>query len=225
MSENADLVRDMARKSTHVSCATLSHKKGTPFISTLLMATDCMGRPVIQSSNLSKHTQNFKADPQVSILVQALPEKNTDQDFPRATLMGKISPLEDEIPISRYLRRYPRSRDYMDFGDFNFYIVEIEKIYLVGGFASVANISADQYYDPPHLAEIEEGAISHMNEDHRDALKRYGEKYLDIIADDWEITGLDIRGMDLSRNGQIYRVNFPEMVTRAGDLRHILANM
>jgi len=223
--EKAKLVREMARQSVMVPLSTLRKKDGHPFVSTLAMATDSAGTPILMGSELSKHTHNFKKDPRVSLLVQHNTPLSSNQDFPRASIVGDIKALEDKEAQERYLRRYPQTRQYLDFGDFGFYYVDIKNINFVGGFASVGHVRPEEYLCESLAPEQELGAIQHMNEDHRSALTRYGKTYLDITSQDWNIVGIDVEGFDMALGDEIHRLNFPETVTNNAQLRKNFTDM
>lgn len=224
-SEKAKLVREMARQTVMVALSTLRKKDGHPFISTLAMATDSLGVPIFMVSNLSKHTQNFQTDPRVSLLVQQGKPFSSNQDFARASILGKMQILEDSGAQERYLRRYPQTRQYLDFGDFDFYTLDIQNINLVGGFASVGHVRPEEYMCDPLSSEQEHNALTHMNEDHKSALTRYGETYLGVVSQDWILVGIDCEGFDMALGEEIHRINFPETVTNNAQLRKNFMDM
>ena len=61
------------------------------------------------------------------------------------------------------------------------------------------------------MLEAEQGAIEHMNEDHREAMNLYATRLLGAEGADWRCTGCDPDGLDmqaadrLKRCGWIFR--------------------
>ena len=75
------------------------------------------------------------------------------------------------------------------------------------------------------LLEAEQGAVEHMNEDHRDAMNLYATKLLGAEAADWACTGCDPDGMDMQAGSQTLRLDFPERVTNGTELRKMLVRL
>jgi putative heme iron utilization protein len=64
-----------------------------------------------------------------------------------------------------------------------------------------------------------------MNADHRDALGLYATKLLGAEPDEWRCTGCDPEGLDMQADTKTLRLNFPERVTGAGELRKMLVRL
>ena len=75
------------------------------------------------------------------------------------------------------------------------------------------------------LIEAEQGAIEHMNTDHRDALNLYATRLLGAADADWHCTGCDPCGIDLQAERMTLRLDFPERVTSPGELRKMLVSL
>jgi hypothetical protein len=63
-------------------------------------------------------------------------------------LLGHVLPIPDnEVDTARavYLDRHPDSAEYLDFGDFSFYRMEIDDIYFVGGFGEMGWVTVSEY--------------------------------------------------------------------------------
>jgi hypothetical protein len=79
--------------------------------------------------------------------------------------------------------------------------------------------------DAGALLEAEQGAIDHMNADHREAMNLYATKLLGAEATDWRCTGCDPGGIDLQAGTIKLRLDFPERVTGPGALRKMLVKL
>jgi len=142
----ASMVMSMATdEPTHklvqeVKIATLSTDlKGTPFGSLVAYSIDAEGRPYIFVSDLAVHTKNIKKNAKVSLMVYK-EDKDDLFNSQRITFVGKMVKVDDkerEKLKTEYLKRHPTAEQFIDFGDFNFYRLEIERIHCIGGFGDI----------------------------------------------------------------------------------------
>ncbi len=75
------------------------------------------------------------------------------------------------------------------------------------------------------MLEAEEGAIAHMNADHREATNLYATRLLGAEPSDWRCTGCDPDGIDLQAGTTTLRLDFPQRVTGPGELRQMLVRL
>ena len=118
----------------------------------------------------------------------------------------------------RYLNAHPSAEAFVDFKDFSFF-----RIAPVGNPSGrrlwpdhrpQAGAIPDRYLAmPTDLLEAEQGAVEHMNDDHREAMNLYATKLLGAEAADWRCTGCDPDGMDMQAGRPTLRLDFPERVT------------
>jgi hypothetical protein len=219
--------RRLLRATRAGSLATLD-ATGAPFASLVNVATAFDGAPLLLMSGLSAHTQFLDRDPRASLLL-AETGKGDPLAHPRLTVSGRAVRLEGDERAQarrRFLARHPKSALYADFGDFSFWRVEIARGHLNGGFAKAAAYTGAELLldvaDARELADAEESAVSHMNEDHAEALALYADKLCGAPKGRWRASGLDPEGMDLASGDQTARLVFPERVTNPGSLRKTL---
>jgi putative heme iron utilization protein len=145
---------------------------------------------------------------------------------PRLTIIGRAERTEDEHVRGRFLRRHPKSELYAGFPDFSFWRIGAERAHLNGGFARAADFAPDTVLTSLDGAEAllaaEEGAIEHMNAEHREALSLYATKLLGEAEGAWRATGIDPEGMDLSAGDRTARLVFEAPIKTAGELRAVL---
>ena len=102
-------------------------------------------------------------------------------------------------------------------------------MHLVAGFGRIADLKKGELLtdigDALPLIAAEEGAVAHMNEDHRDAIALYATRLLDDDPGDWRVVSLDPEGCDLALGERVRRLEFPERVTDASGLRRMLAQL
>ena len=69
--------------------------------------------------------------------------------------------------------------------------------HLVAGFGRIVDLKPEQFLtdisDAEALLEAEQGAVEHMNADHRDAMNLYATKLLGAEAADWTLHRLRSR--------------------------------
>ncbi len=130
---------------------------------------------------------------------------------------------------SRYLKVHPAAADYADFADFSFFLIRPSGTHLVAGFGRIVDLTPAQILtdisDATPLLEGEQGALDHMNEDHRDALGLYATRLLGAGRADWRCTGCDPDGLDMMADGKTLRLDFPERVTSPAALRKMLVRL
>jgi putative heme iron utilization protein len=100
---------------------------------------------------------------------------------------------------------------------------------LVAGFGRIVDLKPEQFLtetsDAGALLEAEQGAIEHMNADHRDAMNLYATRLLGAEPADWRCTGCDPDGIDMQAGPTTLRLDFPERVTGPGELRKMLVRL
>jgi heme iron utilization protein len=226
--DGASLAKHLLRTVRAGALATLDRESGYPFASLVTVATDCDGSPLLLMSRLAAHTGNLEQDPRASILL-AQGGKGDPLAHPRLTVLGQVARSEEPRVRARFLARHPKAKLYAGFGDFSFWRMEITGAHLNGGFARAMTLSAGQIRTDlagaEELAGIEDSALDHMNEDHREALALYATRLADAPAADWRATGLDPEGIDLGAGDLTARVDFPRRVENGTDVRKVLKEM
>lgn len=207
--------------------ATLN-EDGSPYASLVTVSTLPDNSPVMFLSNLAKHTANFKRDARVSLLIE---ERRPGDPLAigRVSVMGKIAVTEDPAAARRHAARHSTSKGFTKFPDFAWYRIEMESAHLVAGFGRIVGLEGKdlrtETADAEELIAAEEGAISHMNEDHKDAIALYATRLLKAADADWRMVSLDPEGCDLMAGEQVRRLDFPKRLTKAGELRVTLAQL
>lgn len=214
---------------------------GHPFASLASVANDADGAPVILISRLSSHTAHLEADARCSLLLTQT-GKGDPLAHPRITLVARARrvPRESEEGARvrrRFLARHPKAQLYVDFPDFAFFSLAIERASLNGGFGRAYDlVPGDLLTDlagAEALLAAEEGAIAHMNEDHAEAIALYAKQLLHAKqlprgeeADAaWRLTGIDPDGCDLASGERVLRLSFPRRVDNPAALRQVLKGL
>jgi putative heme iron utilization protein len=236
MQEPADfnpsrLAKSLLRKSRQGALATLMTETGAPYCSLVNVASHSNGSPILLISRLAVHTRNILADSRVSLM---LDERAAGDPLEGARIMlsgraEQAQAAELELARRRYLNAHPSAAAYANFGDFGFFRIKPTGTHLVAGFGRILDLKPEQFLtdvsDAAALIEAEQGAIEHMNEDHREAMNLYATKLLGAAAGDWRCTGCDPEGIDMQAGPATLRLAFPARVTGPGELRGMLVRL
>lgn len=220
---------------------------GFPGGSVVGFAVDDDGCPLFIFSGMSSHTQDILKDPRCSLTV-------ADKNFKgaadgRVNLMGNCSLIRDKEEIEKaretYRKKHPGAF-WVDFGDFNWFKMNIEAIRFVGGFARAGSVKPSEYLEagPDPIMAFGGAIASHMNEDHSSStvamVKHYipaldGENYVqEAIINRVDSMGMDIKiTRDPEDNDTLpgqpqqfkVRLPFPEPITERGGVKTAIVDM
>ncbi|WP_040617016.1 HugZ family protein [Roseibium sp. TrichSKD4] len=223
--------KTLVRTARYAALGALEVETGHPQVSRVALATDVDGTPVILTSTLSGHTSAIMSDHRCSLLCGE-PGKGDPLAHPRISLFCRAERIDRKSDDHgrlrrRYLARHPKAELYVDFGDFAFFRLDVERAGLNGGFGKAYELHAGDVILPKDLSldfmEIEESAVAHMNEDHADAVRLYAEVLAKAPAGNWRLTGLDPEGGDLGAGDETARFWFIDVLQSPNDLRKALA--
>ena len=225
------LARSLLRRSRQGALATLMAGSGDPYCSLVNVATYPDGSPILLISRLALHTKNILADSRVSLM---LDERAAGDPLEGARIMlsgpaRQADGEERELARRRYLYAHPSAEAYAGFADFSFFRIRPSGTHLVAGFGRILDLKPEQFLTPiddaAGLLEAEQGAVEHMNEDHRDTMNLYATKLLGAQSADWRCTACDPDGIDMQAGSEVLRLDFPERVKTAGELRKTLVKL
>jgi heme iron utilization protein len=221
------VAKDLLRTIRAGALATLD-PSGFPFASLVTVATDHDGGPLLLLSRLAHHTRHLEADARASLLL-AQGGKGDPLAHPRLTVMGRVERTAEPRVRARFLARHPKAKLYADFADFSFWRLEPTGAHLNGGFARAMELTPEQLRTDLAGAEAllaaKDGAITHLNDDHREALALYATRLAGAPAGDWRATGLDPEGLDLAAGDLTARLPFPERIGDPIALRKLLKRL
>jgi heme oxygenase (biliverdin-IX-beta and delta-forming) len=223
-------VRSLLRRSRQGALATLMVGSGSPYCSLVNVASHPDGSPILLISRLAVHTQNLLADARVSLMLDERVEGDPLEGS-RIMLSGHAEEVTSDSGLvrRRYLNAHPSAEAFVDFKDFSFFLIRPTGTHLVAGFGRIVDLKPAQFLtditDAAALLEAEQGAIDHMNADHREALGLYATKLLGAVSDDWRCSGCDPDGIDLRAGSRVLRLDFPVRVTGPGELRKMLVQL
>jgi putative heme iron utilization protein len=236
MQETADfsaagLAKSLLRRSRQGALATLMPWSGDPYCSLVNVASHCDGSPILLISRLALHTRNILGDPRVSLMLDERAEGDPLEGA-RVMLAGRAEEAggaEEAVLRRRYLNAHPSAEVFVKFKDFSFFKIRPASAHLVAGFGRIVDLEPGQFLteisDADALLEAEQGAIEHMNADHREAMNLYATKLLGAKEADWRCTGCDPDGIDMQDGMNTLRLDFPERVTNGMALRRMLIKL
>jgi heme iron utilization protein len=225
------LARSLLRRRREGALATLMVGSGDPYCSLVNVASNPDGSPILLISRLAVHTKNILADPRVSLMLDER-AAGDPLEGARIMLLGRaeqVGASDLEVARWRYLNAHPSAEAFVDFKDFSFFRIRPSGTHLVAGFGRIVDLKPEQFLtdisDAAALLEAGQGAVEHMNADHREALNLYATRLLGAEPADWRCTGCDPDGIDLQSGAKTLRLEFPERVTGPGELRKALVKL
>jgi len=226
--------KTMLRLARYGAVAAIEPETGYPITTRTNVATTMGGNPVFLMSDLAAHTKAIKGDARTSLLVGE-PGKGDPLAHPRITLIG----ITKAVPVStqeekeqennlrqRYLARHPKAELYNQLPDFFLYELHIERALLNAGFGKAYELTGADLTlkgeETNELAEAEQGIITHMNEDHHDAIENYAVKLCNQPEGKWRMSGCDPDGIDMLLGDKATRLEFKSICTTPIQVREAL---
>ncbi|MEV0248600.1 DUF2470 domain-containing protein [Nocardia sp. NPDC050712] len=223
----AEEARTVAASGNTATLASLS-EDGTPWASFVTYGL-LGGDPVLCVSRMAEHGRNLAADPRASIAVVAPDLPDDPLAGTRITLAGVVRrPEGAELAAARaaHLAAVPAAQYYIDYSDFSLWVLGVDRVRWVGGYGRMDSASAEQYAAavPDPVVPVAAGAITHLNDDHADALLSMAQVlggYPDATAASCERAdryGLDLRVVT-PRGVARTRVGYAEPLSGMDELR------
>lgn len=227
----ARLARSLLRRRRQGALATLMAGSGDPYCSLVNVASHSDGSPILLISRLARHTQNILGDARVSLMLDERVQGDPLEGS-RIMLAGRAEPASGDglaVLRRRYLNAHPSAEVYVNFKDFLFFRIRAASAHLVAGFGRIVDLQPAQFLtdisDAASLMVAEQGAIEHMNADHRETMNLYATMLLGAEIADWRCTGCDPDGMDMQAGTTTLRLDFPRRIVTPAALRQMLREL
>lgn len=231
---HAESARSLAQMASRGVLSTLDRRDGSPYGSLAEFVADGDGDAIFLLSDLADHTANFKEDRRASLFVSPQMAHGRPLALERATLVGQIKRVDHvQACRQRYLDEHPHAARYVEFSDFSFWRLRVERVRYIGGFGRMSWVDRSAYHnaEPDPLVDIADGAIDHMNDDHGQALADYARAFGGVDdPDSAHMVALDRLGFDLSvtdaagRQQQV-RVHFDEPLELPSQVRPTMVDL
>ncbi len=227
--------RDAAEEArTLVSSVTVGYlatvgADGDPWCSLVVYGPTAEGNPVLLVSTMAEHGRNLARDPRASLAISDPSAPGDPLDRPRITLAGRaVQPQGDaaEAALDAHVAAIPGARLYAGWDDFSLWILEVQRVRWVGGFARMDTVGPEEYRaaEPDPTQPIAARAVEHLNKSHADGLLAIARELAGARGAVAAVcTGIDRYGIDLSCTGAgqsaAARVEFEEPLAKAADVR------
>lgn len=192
-----------ASLSTGTLCTVAKDPAGYPYGSFVTFALEG-GDPVFFISEMAEHTKNLHGDGRASLLLAEGGEEDPLANG-RVTLLGKarrlVRGMEDAQAREVYLQAHPNASYYIDYKDFAFWQLEVESLRYIGGYGRMSWVEVDDWSaaTPDPIAAHAAAIVSHMNDDHADALVDYCRAFSTAKQVDKAVmTSVDRYGFEMS---------------------------
>ncbi len=204
-------------------------ENGDPWCSLVVYGPTAQGDPVLLVSTMAEHGRNLMHDPRASLALNDPSAPGDPLDRPRITLAGRVAQPEGERrqeALDAHVAAIPGAMLYAGWEDFTLWVLEVQRVRWVGGFAVMDTVSAADYRaaEPDPTQPVAARAVAHLNKDHATALlaiaRELGGTRGAVSA---VCTGIDRYGIDLSCTGAgqaaAARVLFDAPLQKAADVR------
>ncbi|GHB31234.1 pyridoxamine 5'-phosphate oxidase-like FMN-binding protein [Pseudovibrio japonicus] len=218
--EARSLAKMLIRSARFASLAVLEPGRGYPIVSRVGVAADVIGAPFMLASSLSNHSQCLEQDQRVSLLIGE-PGKGDPLAHPRLTVIGRFERLSKgdhrctELR-SRYLMRHPKAKLYVDFADFEWYRLNVERVNMNGGFGKAYLLSAEDVLSHDagrdKLAATAHDLVLRMNDRRSDEIGFFASRTFKVTAAKWGLVSVDREGADFFSGETVYRHAWPNVV-------------
>jgi putative heme iron utilization protein len=126
--------------------STLIAGEGVPYGSLVDLAPLPDGNVIMFLSTLAVHRQYLAEDPRASIFIAPSFAEEDALAQARVTLVGRVTAVADRQSVAGlYLARHPNAQRYINFPDFQFFRLEVEKARYIAGFGRMGWIPGDRY--------------------------------------------------------------------------------
>lgn len=228
---HADAGRTLLAATESSVLATLD-ESGHPYGSAVEHVLEDDGRILLLLSDLAAHTKNLRGDPRAS-LVSMQDAGSPAVARSRISVQGPLSQVDkDPARVEAYTAVHNHSTTYVNFNDFHFFQMRVEKARYIEGFGRMDWIDAESWgqaeVDPIRL--VADGIIEHMNVDHGHNLVDYAKAYTDQASPDHvTMTGLDRFGFDLkiesgSKTDEV-RLTFARPHTTQDEIHEVMVRL
>jgi putative heme iron utilization protein len=145
--EARSLGRRLMTAAEFASLGVLEPESGMPLVSRIAVAVERDGSPFFLGSDLAAHAKALAVDGRASLLMGEPPGKGDPLAFPRITVIGRFMRLarDDKGHAARrafWLAQHPKAQMYIDFADFCFWRMTVERANLNGGFGKAYALTA-----------------------------------------------------------------------------------
>jgi putative heme iron utilization protein len=198
--------------------------RGYPFGSVTPFISDSAGHLYFYISDIAQHAANMIADSRMSLTVYKTRTSGDQNENARLTIVGDGSPMsgeEHDEMLARYIKQYPEAESYKQAHDFRMWKVKVKRVRYIGGFGKIFWLEKEEWMQPssPWDFNTEMGMITHMNEDHQDAMALILKNHTGEINDDVTMSGILSDGCYFQSKEKAFFIPFTEVCQSSSDVR------
>lgn len=142
----AAIARRLVSNARRGVLCTLIPEDGYPYGSLVNLLPLPDGDVAMFLSRLAEHQHYLEADNRASVAITPHMFDEHALARPRVTLMGRAERMGDRTElVQAYAELHPDAASYIDFPDFQFYRLRVERVRLIAGFGQMGWISGTAY--------------------------------------------------------------------------------
>ena len=211
--------------------SSISHNlRGYPFGSVTPFISCSEGKLYFYISDIAQHAKNLSHDCRMSVTVFQQALEGDQNAHGRVTLVGDAHKLQAEqadLVLQRYLMRFPEAESYKQAHDFHVWQMDIVRVRYIGGFGKIFWLEPEEWQAnaSPWDFATESRMISHMNEDHVDAMSLILAQHHNINDHQPQMTGIQSQGFYMRSGQRNYYVAFEKVCQSGADVRTELVKL
>ncbi|TQV75173.1 DUF2470 domain-containing protein [Aliikangiella marina] len=215
----------LVRQSDVGVISTISKKiDGYPFGSVTPFISDSEGKLYLYISDIAQHSINLTANNKMSVTIFNQGKSGDQNENARITIVGdctKVAEQMQEEMLRKYILRFPDAKTYQKAHVFYMWEVKVERVRYIGGFGKIFWIKKEDWTGQPVPWDkvAESAMISHMNDDHQDAMELILHQHYAIKDPKVMMSGIITEGCYLYSNSKNYFVPFNDICSEQSDVR------
>ena len=206
--------RTLVYKTNAGVMSTISNNlRGYPFGSVTPYMCDEQGRIYFFISDIAQHTKNLKHDSRMSLTVFDATDSGDQNEHGRVTLVGDGSVMPSEQAhtlLDNYIALYPEAASYRNAHDFQLWQLDVIRVRYIGGFGKIFWLEQNEWQDEAKNWDEnqQQSMISHMNDDHQDAMSLILMQHYSVADNTPIMSGLLPTGFYIQSQKRNYFINF-----------------
>ncbi|WP_018693121.1 HugZ family pyridoxamine 5'-phosphate oxidase [Algicola sagamiensis] len=202
--------------------------EGYPFGSVTPYIMTDEGDLIIYISDLAQHTKNIATNPKVSMTIFD-GSKDDSQANGRVTVLGdavRLTKEEGDALKEEYFALFPQARAYEKAHDFFFFRITPVRVRYIGGFGRIHWVNKEYWStEPAEFTSSRTGIITHMNEDHVDAMVDIVKMQFGKTEEKLEMVSCFAEGCHFRGQHDVYFIPFSLPVHSSADVRAALVEL
>ncbi|MBG9995571.1 DUF2470 domain-containing protein [Pseudoalteromonas sp. NZS127_1] len=206
--------RTLVYKTNAGVMSTISNNlRGYPFGSVTPYMYDEQGRVYFFISDIAQHTKNLKHDSRMSLTVFDAADSGDQNEHGRVTLVGDgsiVPSKQAHTLLDNYIALYPEAASYRNAHDFQLWQLDVIRVRYIGGFGKIFWLEQNEWQDEAKNWDEnqQQSMISHMNDDHQDAMSLILMQHYGVADNTPIMSGLLPTGFYIQSQKRNYFINF-----------------